>query len=74
MLIKTGYPNHLQGCDFPCVNLMNYIDEFEKKLWVPEHTLNEWLDLRTPTHSWLPDYIVMHAFQEHVMHAHMHMN
>ena len=26
MLIKTGYPNLLHGCDFLCFNLMN---EFE---------------------------------------------
>ena len=24
MPIKNGYPNHLQGCDFVCFNLMNY--------------------------------------------------
>ena len=24
MLIKTGYPNLLHGCDFLCLNLMNY--------------------------------------------------
>ena len=24
MLIKTGYPNLLHGCDFLCFNLMNY--------------------------------------------------
>ena len=24
MLIKTGYPNLLHGCDFLCINLMNY--------------------------------------------------
>ena len=25
MLIKTGYPNLLHGCDFICFNLMNYL-------------------------------------------------
>ena len=30
MLIKTGYPNLLHGCDFLCFNLMNnIINEFE---------------------------------------------
>ena len=24
MLIKTGYPNLLRGCDFLCFNLLNY--------------------------------------------------
>ena len=24
MLIKTGYENLLHGCDFLCINLMNY--------------------------------------------------
>lgn len=24
MIIKTGYPNLLQGCDFLCFDLMNY--------------------------------------------------
>ena len=31
MLIKTGYPNLLHGCDFLCFNLMNYSWVWEAK-------------------------------------------
>ena len=33
MLIRTGYPNLLHGCDFLCSNLMNCY-EFEKSFYV----------------------------------------
>ena len=29
MLIKTGYPNILNSCDFLCFNLMNYYSTYE---------------------------------------------
>ena len=32
MLIKTGYPNLLHGCEFLCSDLMNY-SQFENVNW-----------------------------------------